>query len=81
VNELVVGAGGENLRVTILELAVEVREAFDLRRANESEIFRVKEKHLPFSLEGLVGDILERGFWVAGNDAFQFKAGKFFAYA
>src|ERR1035441_10343784 len=54
------GAASQHLRVAILKFLVEFAEGRDLRRADESEVLRPEEIHLPLVLEVLVADGLKR---------------------
>ena len=54
-----IGRHAEDLRVEAAKLGDVVREASDLRRANERKVERVKEEHKPFAKIVLEGHLLE----------------------
>jgi len=60
--ELIVGGAAEHDRVAILEIAVQVGESDDLRRADEGEVLRIEEDDLPLARKAFLGDRLERAF-------------------
>src|SRR5436189_99438 len=59
VDELVVDAGAQHLRVTVLEVAVALPERGDLRRADEREVLRPEEDDLPLAGVVVVRHLLE----------------------
>src|SRR4051812_44924992 len=63
-DELAVGRDAVHHRVALVELLVELAEGRDLGRADEGEVLRPEEHHLPFALVGLVVDRLEGGLGV-----------------
>ena len=74
VHELAVDADAEHLRVTRLELLVELAERRNLGGADEREILGPEKHDLPLAGEAVLGEGLERLVRLVRDDA---REGKF----
>src|SRR6185312_2374235 len=79
VYELTVDAHPENLRIARLELAIELAEGGDFRRAHEGEVLRPEEHDLPLAGEAVVGEGLEGVVQIARDGAFELEPRELFA--
>ncbi len=75
-HKLAVDADAQQLRVTRLELAVELAEGCDFRRAHEREVLGPEEHDLPLALEAVVAEGLEGAVQIAGDHTLELEAGK-----
>src|SRR5262249_40497544 len=76
VHELGVRARGQDLRVAILELAIEVAKALDLRGAHEGEVLGIEENDQPFALVRVVVDVDEGGLDVRRDRRLEIELGE-----
>src|SRR5262245_23300564 len=76
VHVVAVGAGAEQLRAALRELALELREGGDLRRAHEGEVLGPEEDHLPAAREAVVAEGLEGGLGIRRDDPGELIGGK-----
>jgi len=79
VDELAVDRHAVNHGVAILEVAIQLPEAGDFRRADKGEVLRPEEDELPLARIGLLAEVGKGGLGIGGNDALYGKGRKLIA--